>query len=533
MKKSIIILAVIFCLSIIISAAAAFQAQQDQLPDISSFFNTESGTSGRSVQSITLNSIQFYGQDESGMQDVLDTLSGAKMEYSSQPGDTPRYSFELSLPDTQILTYSLQSGTPYYASSNFLGENTYMIYKEDEFEEKLVIAFYNLLEKITDDPSSLPDPDQLLAAIKAIKAGNVSVNMSASLAGFQGLSLPQEIDSSAFMEVIGDLMTRFTQAEATSGIGYRFTDFDPESLVFEWPAAENLPKIQASASAMTGTLYGGDLIKLLASLKQFLTDNPELTDTLNQTVIETMNQINPEMGIPEGADIVNELVSSLQESAQGIENYYLTIKIDNNEYGAPVLITIEIGQPSENGNQGIRMTIIPASDYPVSAVDVAIDMIAGEYDMPLVRSIFVSDSDNGSSGLNFLLAPAYDTRLEYVHHTNTTENVFGSRNTDTVIDYYYLAAPDTNYSGHASILKTAETNKFGGENESTQISYTHQSDGTPVFSVTFTADNKTEEELPILTPADAVRASDMTAEDYDDLAGIVFMQVMQIMINFM
>ncbi len=533
MKKPIIILTIFLCVLLAFSAAAAFQSEQDQLPDIGSFFNSGNDEPERNVYSFTLNSLELYGEDDPDTQAALDMLSGAKIEYASQPGDSPQYYFEISLPDTQILTYSLQSGTPYYASSNFLGDQTYMIYKEDEFEEKLVTAFYALLEKVSDDTSNLPDLDELLAAIKAIKDGNISVNMSSSMAGFQDLSLPQEIDSSAFTELMGDLMTRFDQAEPASEIYYRYPELDPESFSFEWPAAENLPEIQEAASAMTGTFYGEDLIKFIDCLQQFLIDNPELADTLNQVVVQSLNQSNPEMGIPEGTDVLTELIGSLKESVQGLESYYFIIKMDNNEQGSPVMITAEIGQPSEEGSQGIQLTIIPASDYPVSAVDAALDMFAGEQSMPLFRSIFVSDNENESSGLNFLLAPSYGTKLEYVHHTNTTENVFGSQNTDTVIDYVYQSSPDTDHAGHASILQTAEANMFDGDNASTQISYTHQTDGDPVFSVTLTTEDRTEEALPILTPVDAVHASDMTDDDYDDLAGTIFMQLMQIMMPFM
>ena len=92
-------------------------------------------------QTLSVNSIEINGVADQDTQAVLNMLSGAKLEYSSQLGESPRYSLDLSLPDTPILTYSLQRGTPYYVGSNFFGESTYMIYPEDEFEEKLVTAF--------------------------------------------------------------------------------------------------------------------------------------------------------------------------------------------------------------------------------------------------------------------------------------------------------------------------------------------------------------------------------------------------------
>ena len=533
MKKSIIILAALLCLSIIFSAASAFQTEQDQLPDISSFFNKGDSGPKMSVQALTLNSVEIYGDAGTDVQPVLDMLAGTKLELASQPGETSRFSLDLSLPDVQLLTLSVQSGTPYYVGSNFLGENMYMVYPEDEFEEKLTTAFYHIIEQVSEDNSNLPPLDEVLAAIKAIKQGKANIAAGGAFQGIQNISLTEEINTSAFMELFGELMTRIGQAEPSAEIAYRYADFPAETYTYEWPAEATLPKPAAAAAAMSGTFYGEDIIKFVDCLKQFLSDNPELADAVNQIIIAAVKQSDPEAEIPEGTDVLPELVGSLQESAQGLENYYLSLKLDNDESGVITMITIEIGQPSEIGNQGIRITVIPASDYPMTAVDAAADMFAGEYSMPLFRTLYVLNSDDLSTGLNFILAPDPETKVEYAQHTSKTENLFGSFNTDTVADYVYLSGPDANYSGHASILTTAETNLFDGENESTMITYTHQTNGSPVFSVSFTADEKTEEALPILTPADAVHASDMTAEDYDDLAGTIFLQIMQIMMNFM
>ena len=524
MKKSLFILAALLCLALLCTAAGA------QLPDISSITNTDTSGRNLSTQSLTLESIQLYGEIDPSTQAVLDMLAGATLEYSAQTGESPRYFFELSLPDTEILSYSLQRGTPYYVGSNFLGENIYMINDEDEFEEKLVTAFYSLLEKVSDDTSGLPDLDQILSVIKAIRGGQVQVLPASAM---QGLSLTQEINPSAFMPLVGDLMTRIAPADPTAAIAYRYTDFDLTNSAFIWPKVADLPEISASASAMSGTFYGTDLIKFLDCLPQFFNDNPELTDMLNQVIVESLNRSNPEMGIPEGTDVLTELVSSAQESTQGIENYYLTFKIDNSESGSPALITIEIGQPSEGVNQGVRMTLIPAAENPQNALDMALDIFAGEESMPMFRGLFVSNADDESSTLNFLFAPSYDMQFEYLMNSTSTENVFGSRNSDTKFDYVYIGSPDGNISGHGVILSTAESNTFDGEDHSTQISYTHEMNETPVFSVTVTANDKTEEALPALTPDDAVAASGMTAEDYDDLASTVFMQLMELMMNFM
>ena len=306
---------------------------------------------------LTLDSIRIYGLDDPDIREILDKLEGMRFRSVTQSG-TSHTGFSFSMQNKDLLTYELQNGTPYYVKSNFLGENTYMILPEDRFEENLVSAFYDLVEQVSDDTSQLPPKEEVISMI-----GTFRDQISGGAAGLPpvSLELTQEVDPTALMGVVMNVMTRFRSAEPTRGIGYRFTDFDAATLEYEWPEAATLPAAAESDSATEGTFTGKDLLDLLDALPVFLSDNPELSDALNEAIIQVVQRTQPGTEIPAGTDVLSELIQSMKESVQKSPDTYVTLKIDNDRYGAPALITAEIGKPDGDANSGAVITVMPAS----------------------------------------------------------------------------------------------------------------------------------------------------------------------------
>ena len=474
------------------------------------------------TRTFTLDSVTLYGEVDESTQSVLDMISGTSISFVTQEGEASRSSFALTMKDNPLFTFSLQPGTPYYISSNFLGDETFMIYKEDEFAEKLVTAFYGLMEKVSDDTSGLPDLDEVLTTIKSIRNGEMSV-APAELTG--SFNLTQEVDPSALMGPVMDIMTRFVSAEPTEGIAYRYTDYDPETLEYEWPAEAMLPEVPVAASATTAMFFGEDIIAFLDCLPQFLADNPELAEALNQVTIEAMAKTNPGTEIPEGTNVLGELVNSLRESSKSLEDYYLNLKIDNNTYGSPVFITAEIGKPQDDVNNGLILTIMTVNDYPQTVVEIAGDAFQNEDTIPLFRML--SNSEDGRSSLNFRYADPNDTTMEYAQYRNEYESG-DNKVAETTINFDF-----SGMSGTISAVKTSVPNNFDGVDVYTQGTYDQSMMGQPMLSADFSAEVTSGDPLPALTPADAVHASDMTEEDFDNLASTFFMQLMSIAMNFM
>lgn len=481
-----------------------------------------SGSGELRTKTLTIDSISLYGEIDENTQNILNMLSGIKMSSASQNGAASRTVIDLSMQDNPLFTLDVQSGTPYYISSNFLGEETYMIYSEDEFAEKLVTAFYRLMEKTSGDTSNLPELDQVLSVIKSIRQGKIGTRPDQITANF---NLTQEVDPSALMAPVMDIMTRFVPAEPTKDLSYRYTDLDPETLEYEWPAEASLPEISEAASATTAMFFGEDIITLLDCLPQFLADNPDLTDALNQVIAEAVSKTNSGTEIPEGTDFLGELINSLRESSQSLEDYYLNLKIDNDAYGSPVLITVEIGKPQDNVNTGLILTIMPVNNYPQTAVDIAADAFQNDETLPLFRMI--SNSQDGDSSLNFRYADPNDTALEFAQNRHEFENG-DNLVAETTINYDF-----SGISGKISAVKTSVPNSFGGVDVFTQATYDQSMMGQPMFTVDLSAEVVSSDPLPVLTPADAVHASEMTETDFDNLAGTVFMQLMMIVMNFM
>ena len=429
-----------------------------------------SGSSdGAREVTLTLDSIRIYGLEDPYIRKILDKLEGMRFRSVTQSGNS-RSGFSFSMQNKDILTYELQNGTPYYVKSNFLGENTYMILPEDRFEENLVSAFYDLVEQVSDDTSQLPPKEEVITMI-----GTFRDTISGGTAGLPpvSLELTQQVDPTALMGVVMNVMTRFRSAEPTQGIGYRFADFDAATLEYEWPEAASLPAVSEADSATAGTFTGKDLLDLLDALPVFLSDNPELSEALNGAIIQVIQRAQPGTEIPAGTDVLSELIQSMKESVQKSPDTYVTLKIDNDRYGAPALITAEIGKPDGDANSGAIITIMPVSGSQESVLDFAIDAFHGDERLPIFRLLSVSSPDksfslnarfadpDSSDGVEFALVSRTDSITE-AEHTTFSFTAAGQR-------------------GDMTIDQTPLPNAFGGKDTTSLIVYEHTASGQQVF----------------------------------------------------
>ena len=322
-----------------------------------------------------------------------------------------------------------------------------------------------------------------------------------------------------------NVMTRFRSAEPTQGIGYRFADFDAATLEYEWPEAASLPAVSEADSATAGTFTGKDLLDLLDALPVFLSDNPELSEALNGAIIQVIQRTQPGTEIPAGTDVLSELIQSMKESVQKSPDTYVMLKIDNDRYGSPALITAEIGKPDGDANSGAIITVLPVSSYPESVLDFAVDAFYGDERMPIFRLLSVSSPEE-SFRLNGRFAdPGSSDGVEFALVSLT--------DSDTTEEHTVLRFTVAGQYGTLTIDQTPLTNAFGGKDTTSLLVYEHAMGNQPLFGFTMTSEAKDTEALPELTPDDAVRASDMTAADYDDCAGNIFLQLMNVIMAFM
>lgn len=487
--------------------------------DIFSGFSGDTATRN----TVTLNSLNIYGSTDQSVTAILDKLQGMRIISLNQKGEYTRSAFSLSLQDRDILSYEFQGGLPYYVKSNFLGNDTYMIFPEDEFAEKLVSSFYDLIERVSDDTSQLPPKEEVIDMIHQLREGVLNPSDMMPQMSFE---LTQQIDPSALTGVFMDVMMRFTEADPTPNIGYRYTDLDLGSMEYEWPAVEGLPAPEQAESATSGVFYGQDLVNFLDALPQFMADNPELAATVNELVIQAVQRTNPGTEIPEGTDMIGELLTSLKESAQGALDFYLSLKIDNGRYGSPALITAEFGKAEETGNSGIILTIMMVNDYPVSTMEVAADAFQGGMSQPVMRMLTVTENGaaNSVTANVMFTAPGSNSGFEMAINSETADPFAAVSEEHTTIRF--------SADGQHGNL-TVDKLPAGGSNSTSLITYEHSAGYQPIFGFTMTSETEEVEALPELTPADAVHVSDMSLSDFEDVASNIFLQLMNLVMMFM
>ena len=138
-------------------------------------FNTPQPSEFRREGSLVIDSIEPLIEADEQTLSVFQAFSGLRFDYVNQTGSVPMTSFNLSLSDYPIFSYALQKTNPYFVSSNFLGEDTYMIYEDDKFEEKLVDAVYRMVEK-SNTQTELPDINEVYAIIQSFRDGSIKIS---------------------------------------------------------------------------------------------------------------------------------------------------------------------------------------------------------------------------------------------------------------------------------------------------------------------------------------------------------------------
>ncbi len=561
MKKTFTLLLSLICIFSLLSAAAyasPFEKQNNTAPDaqtsfksikdglivsgknpspdpksvypsdnITADFNKSQPDESRTEGSLVINSIEPLIDADEQMLSVFSAFSGLRFDYATQNGSVPMTSFNLSLSDYPIFSYALQRTNPYFVNSNFLGENTYMIYEDDKFEEKLVDAVYRMVEK-SGTKTELTDINEVYAIIQSIRDGSINVSPVSMQQSFE---FSQEIDPSAFESVLMSLMMRFTEAAPEAENRYLFTDIPESRKLFSWPTVETLPKFQNGTSAISGTFNQQDLLNILNALSRFFADNPELANAVNQVILTSMAQSNPEMAHSEDADLLSEVISGLTENiTENLKDFTLIFKMDQDRYGAPVLFTVETINRTEPETTDTIISFHMSNDPNGSAFEAAIDKVQGQQTIPFMRALLVTSTDEeefSNIKINFRMDDWKKSAFEYAQMTESYSPAAMTSISNTDISF------DMNgEQGNAAVFATGFPNDFGGKDVTTQITYTHISQGTPLITASLTGESKTVEALPGLTASDAVAMSQMNVKDYDTLVTNFFMNIMMLAMIF-
>ena len=490
-------------------------------------FNAVKPGEFRREGSLVIDSIEPLIEADAQMLSVFQAFSGLRFDFTNQTGSVPMTSFNLSLSEHPIFSYALQKTNPYFVSSNFLGENTYMIYEDDKFEEKLVDAVYRMVEK-SDTHTELPDINEVYAIIQSIRDGSINVSPVPMQQSFE---FTQEIDTSAFNAVMMTVMMRFAEGTPAAESNYFFTDIPQDKMLFSWPAIETLPALEAGSSAISATFTQQDLLIILNALSQFFSDNPELAEAVNQAILTSMAQANPQMAQMEGVDILSELISGIIESvATDLKDFTLIFSMDQDMHGAPVLFTVELINRTETETTDTVIRFHMVNDLNGSVFEAAVDSIQGQQTLPVIRMLAVNSADEeGVSNvkLNFRIDDQKATAFEYAQMTenHTTAAMTSMSNSEINFDL-------NGERGNGTVFTTGIPNAFGGEDKTTKITYTHITQGTPLITAMLTGESKTTEALPGLTASDAVAVSQMNESDYDTLVSNFFMNIMMLSMIF-
>ena len=485
----------------------------------------------RTENKLTVDSLQIFGEIDENTQSLLQFINGLELTESSQTGDVPMQSFSINLAEKELLSYNGQLTTPYYISSNFLGDQTYMIYPEDQFEEKLTASLYKLLESISDTGSSdLPDIESVYAMIRAFRdSSNSSIITSNSMETFG-----KNLNANAFAPVLMEFLTRFKETEPETRNEYMYTDIPRWSRKYVWPEMTELPAFQLPVSALSAVFMGQDIEKLLDCLPQFFADNPEFTAMLNQQIRSGLIKSNPELAEAEGFDYVNELLPEIKQSIMtDFQNAVISVRFDNDKQGNTVLTSVEISRDDNTAAQHASMIISWHSTKEISGsvTEVAIDGTDQNQRVPLFRLLSVDTPDGEDSGtktINFGLYDIADNEMEF-EYVQSTDYYLASTMARVSDSDFQFSVNDENGSG--TVFKTDIPNEFGAYDTTTQVTYDHISKGNQMFSVGLTSERNMVEPKLVVSESEAIPASQMSEQDYDTLASTIFVQLLTIMMS--
>ena len=484
----------------------------------------------RNESFIRIDSLKLFGNTDGSSNAMIQAVNGLEFDFSTQTGAVPMNSFSLKLAETPLLSYTGQLTAPYFVNCNYLGTQTYMITPEDQFEEKVVDSLYKMIGKMSDGNTNLPDKDSVYQAIRAIRENGISNSLSSSMN--MSISFQQNLDASAFEPLMMTLMTKIKEATPTTDMNYFYSDIPKSDLKYEWPQESSLPEIPVPVSAISVTLNADDLSLLLDALSQFCADNPEFTAMLNQQIKAGLERSNPQLANQEGVNYVNEMISGIKDSVQtDMKDTLITVKVDQDQYGAPVLITFGTQKPEGIVNSGVNISFHNMSDIDRSVIEISIDSFTGGVINSRTRFILVNTKNDANSeilSVNAFHKDNKNTHLEYAQKTNNNKQGSSSHLSETDIQYLL-----NDNSGTGKIISTGTPNHFGGNNTSTKITINHSSMAKTVFENELSAESNTTEPTAGYTENDAISAAKMTEADYDRIAGSIFTQIMMMAMSFM
>ena len=253
----------------------------------------------RTDTTISVDSVQYFGNTNENPTPIVNTLTGLTLLFSSQTGDTPIQAFELSKDNTVILSYIGQITEPYLVNSNLLGKDTYLIHRNDQFEEKIASSIYTILEQMTDNSANLPDLESVNTMIQAFRE---SSNTGAFISTGTDISQTQELDLSAFEIPMLSAIMKLHETSPSSEISYLFTDFPSFKREYTWAERSSLPSYGKIAASISGTFTAEDILLFVNAFPQFFADNPEFAALMNEQIRAGLIRSNPELAARENTD---------------------------------------------------------------------------------------------------------------------------------------------------------------------------------------------------------------------------------------
>ena len=482
----------------------------------------------RTESTISIDSIQYLGGKKENTAAFVNLLNGLKLIFSSQAGDTPIQTFELKKDNSEILSYSGQITEPYLVNINLLGMDTYLIRQEDQFEEKLAASIYGILGQMTDNNANLPDLESVYTMIRAYRA---SINTEVSISTDTEFSYDRDLNVSAFEIPLLSAIMKLHQTENPSEISYHYTDFPPYKREYTWPEISSLPPYNTISSSISGTFTSEDILLFVNAFPQFFTDNPEFAALMNEQIRAGLIRSNPELAAQENTDYLSEIISGMQQTVQReMQDKYYQISIDQDEKGDLLRFTIESVNNNDPQSDGLIFTYQKANDENASVFELSLDSINRNGKQPICRTLGITNegTEPQLKCLNMRFDDNEEIQFEFrysAEHSTTSEM---SKSSDITIEYDWKGQ-----KGNAKIKTNMIPNQYGFEDSFSQISYTHTTKNKPILAIEISSETKTNEPMVGFDAANAIPASQLTQEDYDQIASQFFLQIMMLAMNMM
>lgn len=482
----------------------------------------------RTDTTISVDSVQYFGNTNENPTPIVNTLTGLTLLFSSQTGDTPIQAVELSKDNTVILSYIGQITEPYLVNSNLLGKDTYLIHRNDQFEEKIASSIYTILEQMTDNSANLPDLESVNTMIQAFRE---SSNTGAFISTGTDISQTQELDLSAFEIPMLSAIMKLHETSPSSEISYLFTDFPSFKREYTWPEISSLPSYGKIAASISGTFTAEDILLFVNAFPQFFADNPEFAALMNEQIRAGLIRSNPELAARENTDYLAEIIYGLQETVQTeMQNKQYPITIDQDENGNLLRFTIESVVNDDPQSESLIFTYQKTNNEISSVFELSLDSVNRNGSQPICRTLGIKDEgiEPQLKSINFRFDDDEDLQFEFIYSADHSETSEIKKVSDITLEFDWKGQ-----KGNAEIKTNLIPNQFGSEDSSSQISYTHITNDKPVFSIDISSETKTNEPIYIFEAVNAIPASQLNQEDYDQIASQIFLQIMMLVMNMM